>query len=395
MQWSCPHPMEEIYLIAGPYEVRERMHRGIRVMSFCYGNTGEDITDRYLDGTGAYLDLYGEMFGDYPFSKFALVENYWQTGYGMPSFTFLGDRVIRLPFILDTSYGHEILHNWWGNGVFVDVRGGNWCEGLTTYFADYLYKEVTGGSAGRDYRRDKLLGYRDFASGGGRDFPLSEFRQRDSAATQAVGYGKTMMVFHMLRTRLGEDVFLAGLRAVYRDHLFQEASWDDLRLSFEAVSGEDLAGWFDQWISRPGAIRLSVEGVAVQARGDSTVVSATLVQEEPCLETLVPVRVDAAGGEVARALIPMTGTRTAFEVAVHGSAEVLAVDPEFDIFRILHGEEIAPTLSGVLGADSTRIVIGKDVRPDIREALVAVAGEWAADSTISWVEEGTGTVEPD
>ena len=37
----------------------------------------------------------------------------------MPSFTLLGSQVIRFPFILTSSYPHEILHNWWGNAVFV------------------------------------------------------------------------------------------------------------------------------------------------------------------------------------------------------------------------------------------------------------------------------------
>src|SRR5690606_3013180 len=116
-------------------------HGDVFAQTFTYADTDSSIYNRYLRGTGRYLDLYEEQIGPYPFAKFALVENFWQTGFGMPSFTLLGDRVIRLPFILDTSYGHEILHNWWGNGVFVNVEEGNWCEGLTTYGADYAYKE--------------------------------------------------------------------------------------------------------------------------------------------------------------------------------------------------------------------------------------------------------------
>ena len=58
------------------------------------------------------------------------------------------------------------------------------------------FKEVEG--QGAEYRRDTLKKYRDFASTNG-DFPLREFRSRHSAATEAVGYGKTLMGFHMLR----------------------------------------------------------------------------------------------------------------------------------------------------------------------------------------------------
>ena len=79
------------------------------------------------------------------------MENFWETGYGMPSFTLLGQQVIRFPFILHSSYPHEILHNWWGNGVFVDYAGGNWCEGLTAYLADHLIAEQRG--QGAEHRR--------------------------------------------------------------------------------------------------------------------------------------------------------------------------------------------------------------------------------------------------
>ena len=128
--------------------------------------------------------MYRGLIGPYPYGKFALVENFWETGYGMPSFTLLGPQIIRFPFILSSSYPHEILHNWWGNSVFVDYETGNWCEGLTAYMADHLIQEQRG--KGDEYRRDTLQKYRDYVRDG-RDFPLTEFRSRHSAATEAVG----------------------------------------------------------------------------------------------------------------------------------------------------------------------------------------------------------------
>jgi len=86
----------------------------------------------------------------------------------------LGPQVIRFPFILSSSYPHEILHNWWGNSVFVDYASGNWCEGLTAYMADHLIQEQRG--QGEAYRRDVLQKYRSYVKDG-RDFPLAEFRR--------------------------------------------------------------------------------------------------------------------------------------------------------------------------------------------------------------------------
>jgi hypothetical protein len=109
--------------------------------------TPDALANRYLDATVKYLDTYSKMLGPYPYAKFALVENFWESGLGLPSYTLLGPTVLRLPFIIDTSYPHEILHSWWGNSVFVDEASGNWCEGLTAYQADYRLKEEKGEGA--------------------------------------------------------------------------------------------------------------------------------------------------------------------------------------------------------------------------------------------------------
>jgi hypothetical protein len=367
--WIADDPAADAYLIAGPYVVREKAHGDVQVYTFTYENTPEDLCRTYLDATGDYLDLYEEMLGPYPFDKFAMVENWWQTGYGMPSFTLLGDRVIRLPFIVHTSYGHEILHNWWGNGVFVDEAHGNWSEGLTTYLADYTYKARESDAAAREYRLAQLQGYLDYASSGGRDFPLRLFTERESPSTQAVGYGKTMMVFHMLRSHLGDELFFAGLRHFYGQHLFQKASWDDVVRSFEAVCNQPLADWFEQWIGRAGAPLLSVTGNLENGGGWIEV-----QQKEPLYELRVPVHTEIAGEQQVQLALLRNATA---RVELPAGAQWVAVDPDFEIFRKLHRDEVPPALSQLLGADSTIVVIGSRCAPDVVAALRDLAVRWS------------------
>jgi len=102
----------------------------------------------------------------------------------------------------------------------VDVTGGNWCEGLTTYVADYLYKEEQSLEEARGYRLRTLEKYALLASGA-QDFPLSNFRIRYSPASQAIGYGKAMFVFHMMRLRIGDVAFWAALRDIYDQRLYK------------------------------------------------------------------------------------------------------------------------------------------------------------------------------
>ncbi len=129
-------PTEEIYVIAAAFTEYEFDAGAVKAMAFLR-EKDDALANRYLETTAQYLEMYRKLIGPYPYGKFALVENFWETGYGMPSFTLLGSQIIRFPFILHSSYPHELLHNWWGNGVFVDFESGNWCEGLTAYMADH------------------------------------------------------------------------------------------------------------------------------------------------------------------------------------------------------------------------------------------------------------------
>ncbi len=196
--WRSDTPLDELHIVGGPL-TRYARAAGAVTAEVYLRKPDEALAAKYLEATARNLEMYRGLIGTYPYDKFALVENFWETGYGMPSFTLLGPQIIRFPFILTSSYPHEILHNWWGNGVFVDYARGNWCEGLTAYLADHLYKEQQG--QGAEYRRDTLKKYRDFVKEG-RDFPLTEFRSRHSPATEAVGYGKALMTFHMARRQL-------------------------------------------------------------------------------------------------------------------------------------------------------------------------------------------------
>jgi aminopeptidase N len=211
--WRCQHPQEEIFTVAARFFEYSRGAGDVESMAFLR-EEDQDIADKYLAAAARYLALYDKMIGPYPYKKFALVENFWETGYGMPSFTLMGPKVIRLPFIVDSSYPHEILHNWWGNGVFADPRSGNWSEGLTAYLSDHLMQELRG--TAYQYRRDALKKFASYVSRE-KDFPLARFRSRHSNATEAIGYGKALMFFHMLRMELGDVAFVDGLRRFYHD----------------------------------------------------------------------------------------------------------------------------------------------------------------------------------
>jgi len=377
IRWRADAPQEDVVLVGGPlHRWSARGPAGITVAVYLHDVHDEKaagLARRYLDASARHLAFYQDLLGAYPYAKFAVVENFWESGYGFPSFTLLGPRVLRLPFIPHTSLPHEILHNWWGNGVYVDWDGGNWSEGLTAYLSDHLMKERRG--QGADYRRATLRKYRDYAAHG-RDFPLREFRARHSGASEAVGYGKALMVFHMLRVRLGDEDFLAALRDFYRGHRFQNAAWSDLQTAFEAAGGGDLGAFFAQWLTRPGAPHLLPRA----ARWQDGRLRLTLaqVQEGPPFRVQVPVALTLAGEESAwETTLTLTAKAQTFELAPPGRPLRVDVDPRFDLFRYLDDSEIPPALGAFFGARERLVVIPAAAPPASRRAYRALAEAWA------------------
>ncbi len=373
--WRIDVPQDEIFLIAGPFTEYTRPAGAVEAMVLLR-EPDPGLAAKYLEVTGLYIEMYRKLIGPYPYGKFALVENFWETGYGMPSFTLLGPRVIRLPFILHSSYPHEILHNWWGNGVFVDYASGNWSEGLTSYLADHLIKEQRG--RGVEYRRDTLQKYADYVRAK-QDFALRAFRGRHSSASQAIGYGKTMMVFHMLRQRLGDERFSEGLRRLYRTHRFRVAGFDDVKASFSAAAGEPLDEFFDQWVGRVGAPSLRVRDAAVRRDAQQYVLSATLEQVhdgEP-YALRVPLAVYLEGKDHAHQEVFDVEERVQeIQLTLPARPVRLDVDPEFDLFRRLDRAEIPPAVSQALGAGQVLAVLPASAPEALRSAYTALAESW-------------------
>jgi hypothetical protein len=376
-RWDSGGPMDEIYLVGGPLHLYRDSAGAVEALAYLR-QKDDGLAAKYLGATAQYVEMYRGLIGPYPYRKFALVENFWETGYGMPTFTLLGPQIIRFPFILHSSYPHEILHNWWGNSVFVDYDSGNWCEGLTAYLADHLVQEQRG--KGDEYRRATLQKYRDYVKAG-RDFPLAEFRSRHSAATEAVGYGKTLMGFHMLRRRLGDEAFTRTLARFYREHRGKRASFRDLQKTAEAVAGTSLAPFFDAWITRAGAPALEVRVADVSPAAGGFEVKGVLrqVQGGEPFAVDVPVVVQTARGAVSET-VRLDGPETAFTIRTTEPPLVLHADAQFDVFRRLDPRETPPSIGQIFGEPRILAVLPKDAAPDEVEAYRALVEGWRSDS---------------
>jgi aminopeptidase N len=354
LRFVCRHPQDQAYLTANTWTEYDTTAGRVKVQAFLR-HPDQKLALRYLDMTGVYLNMYVRLLGPYPYSKFALVENFWETGYGMPSFTLLGSRIIRFPFILYSSYPHELLHNWWGNSVYVAMKKGNWSEGLTAYMADHMLKEQRG--QGAEYRRSTLQKFTDFVNSQN-DFPVVDFRERHNAAEEAIGYGKSLMFQHMLRQMVGDSLYIQAYRRFYKDYRFKIASFDDIRTTFETVTGRDLKPFFDEWLKRKGAPQIKMSEVKVFREHEDYLLSFRLsqIQKEAVFPMTIPVAVFFEDTVVKRKVFMRH--RDMYPLFRFDKPPLrIEVDPQFDVFRRLDKGEAPPSLTQLFGNTNVTLIL--------------------------------------
>ncbi|MCK5076675.1 MAG: hypothetical protein KAR38_09875, partial [Calditrichia bacterium] len=344
--------VDEPYIVAGEYVKQIQEVEGLPVQVGVFLRPADDLEklmNTYLTFSKKYLKMYTELIGPYPYKQFFVVENFFETGYGMPGFTVLGPTVIRLPFIPFTSLGHEILHNWWGNGVFVDVEAGNWCEGLTAYMADHYYKKQRSEQAGQEYRYNIC---KDLSVYSQKKpvFALKDFRSRYDELSRAIGYGKAAMLFHYLHEVYGEDLFNKAMKLFYNNYKFKKASWKDIEKVFTEITGENQSDLFNRWINFADILQIQVNGmpkIVKNRETDSTEVVINIQHNNtlPNWKLKIPIQLIYENGDSEKRWASVENRENSIHLPVSREVEKVIIDPDNDLCRKLYPEEITISLS--------------------------------------------------
>ena len=366
-------PTKVIHFTAGPYTIHKRQVRENLFVHTMFFPEDDEQADAYLQAAAAYLNRYEREIGPYPYNHFVIVDNRLPTGFGIPTFTLLGQTVLRLPFIKETSLGHEIVHSWFGNSVQVDYSEGNWCEGLTTFLSDYAFREEKGeGAAGRNESITRYLSYVPKHS----DITLKSFTSADHAqsmaeAKRAVGYNKGALLFHELREKIGRSAFSEGLRFFYSTYHDQQATWSNLQQSFAKAGNQDLRAFFSERLERADIPELAVENVAVTSYNAGSILNFTLQQKSEKPFTLtVPISIRTLGGEVT-VFQETKELSTPVSITLDQRPTEFTVDAYHAFLRQLAPVEFPAVWSRFLGAEKKLAILANEHDRDLFQPLLA------------------------
>ncbi len=356
VQWTSDVPSDGCVLVANQYNINTRTIDGVDCSTYFYMDN-EDLSNQFLDKLEEYLPAYVELFGPHPYSRFDIVENFFSTGYGMPGFTLLGSRVLTMPFATaEGSLAHELVHNWWGNYVYVDWESGNWCEGLTSFSTNYYWNVIDGRPEDAEaFRFRSMVRYAVDVSEE-EDYPVREFRTKMTAEDGNIGYDKASGIFIMLHEMLGKDKFFEALRLGVERYGGQRTSWDDWKVVFEEVYGKSLTRFFTSWLDQTGAPSLEVYDVSSSESEDGYRLHFFIRQTGNPFYFDLPVRMIT---ENADTTVPLQIFSQEQSCSIIGPDRPLSIeiDPEYYIYRRLTREEIPPGLKTTLVADSLIVVL--------------------------------------
>jgi aminopeptidase N len=267
-----------VALIAGPYAVwtdsYTDAHGTIPLGLYCRSTLAEHMdAERLFAETKQGFAFYHQNFGTpYAFGKYdQLFVPEFNAGAmeNAGAVTFLEDYVFRSR-VTSALYErrcetvlHEMAHMWFGDLVTMRWWDDLWLnESFATYASvlcqsvatEYTSAWTTFANLEKSwaYRQDMLPSTHPIAA----DIP-------DLAAVEVnfdgITYAKGASVLKQLVAYVGQEDFLAGLRAYFAEHAYGNAEFADLLRALEASSGRDLSDWGAQWLKTTGLNTLRPE----------------------------------------------------------------------------------------------------------------------------------------
>ena len=320
-RWLESHPIPAYLMVIGAAVMERRdlpdagcvvsaVHRCVPQMVYAMPESAPFLPGPFAPAP-AIVSYFEQLVGPFPYEKLAHLQSATRFG-GMEnaSAIFYADNLFATRTLGDGIIAHETAHQWFGDAVTEREWGHLWLsEGFATYFAALWARHAHGNAAFR--REMATIRGEILADSVVRVRPVLDTAQRNYLALlNTNSYQKGGYILFMLHQRLGDSAFFGGLRDYYRTHRDGNATTDDLRGALERSSGQQLAGFFEQWLTRPGVAEPAIGWEWDSGTGR---VSLLVLQEKAggAYELPLTVVVDEGTGVVRRLQVVIPAERRA------------------------------------------------------------------------------------
>ena len=347
--------------VAGNLRVAPVNAQGITIPVFIPAEAASTAAG-YGESLANIIVQFSQMFGALPQSEIGIAQlpEGMVPYYSAPGLLLVGKRQ------WDPKVNYRLLARlaagqWFGNEVLPATANDAWVtDGLARY-AEAMYIEQLASKEGflkalEDFAVGALT-YEDAA-------PIAQAGRLElfSSEYRAVVVNKGALVFHMLRSQLGDEAFRALVQSFYRQYAGQAARIEDFqklaqqaadKLSAAGKPELNLAPFFTNWVNSTGVPEFKLEYVVLRIPKGFRIVGK-VKQELETFRMPVEVKVLTEGNPETKT-IEVVGTESDFVIETFGrpKARGIILDPNNALLKssaklrlralVARGEELAET----------------------------------------------------
>ena len=326
--------------VAGNLQLSPVRAQGLSISVFAPPTASATAT-RYGDELARILTYYSSEFDALPSPSITLAQLPDGTvdSFSAPGLLLLSARDWGTT-VDESELSHVAAQQWWGNQVLPASPGDAWVTDGLAQYVSAMYLEHSQGEQG--FRRELT----NYAVGSvmfedAAPIAQAEDLQPYSQQYQAVVVDKGAMVFHMLRTSMGDVAFNSLLHDFYIAHAGKTATIDEFeKLAATKLPAQkpgqpqlNLVAFFSQWLDSTGIPEFKLDYIVYRTPKGFKVVGK-VTQPLETFNMPVEIRVETEGNPVTKT-IQVVGTNTPFKIDTFGrpKPEGISIDPDNDLLK--------------------------------------------------------------
>ncbi len=313
-----------------PAGARKVSAQGVTTDFYFRGEAQSQI-QAWGEETAKVMTYLTSIFGTPQQANMTIVE----TGKGAPA----GYSAPGVLFVSSSAAGREpsqrllanqITRQWYGNLVSPAGRNHIWIANGIAKYAEILYQEHAHGA--------------QVMEGEIRDLYVDAMTVTDAPVLQAARYedyspeffavtgSKGAATLHMLRGVLGDEGFSKLVKAIPNDFANKEITTEDYRKAAEKIAGQNLQGFFIQWLESTGAPEFKTEYTVYRTQKGFRV-RGKITQDLDTFRMPVDLRIETEGNPEEKR-VEVVGPQTEFAVESFGKPKRIIVDPNSRVLRM-------------------------------------------------------------
>jgi aminopeptidase N len=301
------------------------------VATSLYFRSKSGMAQAYGDEIGKAMTFFAGVYGAPPKANLTVIETEEGTpnGYSAPGIIFLSPRAIGDQVAL-RLVANQVSRQWWGTLVSPTSRNHIWLVNGSARYAEILYMEHNSGPAAMEQEVHDT--YVDALTV---DNPpvLQSARLEDySPEYWAVTSSKGAAILNMLRWVVGDEAFMKVLHTFPDQYSWKAVNTEDFKKVAEAISGQNLQGFFIQWVESTGAPEFKLEYTVFRTQKGFRVMGK-ITQDLDTFRMPVDLKIETEGNPEEKR-VEVVGTSSEFSVDTFGKPKSVTLDANGKMLRL-------------------------------------------------------------